>query len=104
MIIPDTNLILYAYDASSPYHEKSRRWFESALGGREMVGLVYPVLFAFLRIATSRKVYQDPMPLVEATEHINSWIRHDTCTIITPPASPPAQDHPAGDLRSIPEL
>jgi predicted nucleic acid-binding protein len=28
MILVDANLLLYAYDAQSPMHEKARRWLE----------------------------------------------------------------------------
>ncbi len=31
MSVPDVNLLIYAYDASSPWHERARNWWEDAL-------------------------------------------------------------------------
>lgn len=53
MIVPDVNLLLYAYDASSPFHPKASAWLSASLSGAEVVGLYPPVRFAFVRIGTS---------------------------------------------------
>ena len=74
MIVPDTNLLLYAYDTTSPFHERARLWWEACLSGAEPVGLAYPTVFAFVRIATSLRVYTNPMTLNEASGCVKSWI------------------------------
>ena len=84
MIIPDANLLLYAYDNSCHYHESAKQWLEKALSGKELIGFTYPVLFAFLRIATSRKVYQNPMSVSEAMDHISLWTNRGNTTLIEP--------------------
>lgn len=28
MILPDANLLLYAYDEASPFHERAKTWWE----------------------------------------------------------------------------
>ena len=84
MIVPDANLLLYAYDADSPFHTPAKQWLEHVLSGREKVGFVHPALFAFLRIATSRKVYQNPMSVREALEHIRSWTNRHNATLLEP--------------------
>lgn len=53
MILPDANLLLYAYDASSPFHQTSATWWSKTLDGSEIVGISSPVLFAFVRLSTS---------------------------------------------------
>ena len=74
MIVPDANLLLYAYDSSSRFHEPAAAWWTSCLDGPEPVGLCAPVLFAFLRIGTSRIVFSDPMTVDEANRRIRSWL------------------------------
>jgi hypothetical protein len=74
MIVPDTNLLLYAYDASSPFHKGASRWWRECLSGREAVGLCSIVLFAFVRVGTSRRAFVDPMSVDEATAHVRSWL------------------------------
>ncbi len=38
VILPDANLLLYAYDAGSPFHDKSAVWWSKCLSGSEPVG------------------------------------------------------------------
>ncbi len=35
MIVPDINLLLYAYDADSPFHAKARAWWQACMTGAE---------------------------------------------------------------------
>ena len=74
MIVPDANLLLYAYDSASPFHERAAGWWQDCLSGRETVGLCGVVLFAFLRIGTNRRAFVNPMQVEEATEHIREWL------------------------------
>ena len=37
MIVPDTNLLVYAYDRTAPNHTRARKWWEDALSGDEPV-------------------------------------------------------------------
>jgi len=74
MIVPDANLLLYAYDSASRFHEPAAAWWRSCLSGGEPVGLCGPVLFAFLRIGTSRRAFVDPLSIEEASEHIRGWL------------------------------
>ncbi len=74
MIVPDANLLLYAYDSTSRFHQPAAIWWQDCLSGAEPVGLCAVVLFAFLRIGTSRKAFEDPMTIEEAAEHVRSWL------------------------------
>lgn len=86
MIVPDANLLLYAYDAQSPHHAAASAWWSTALSGTEAVGLTHPTLFAFIRIATNPRVYERPMTLVAADGHVRSWLaRRVARTLPTPP-------------------
>ena len=35
MIIPDSNVLIYAHDEASQWHDKARAWWEGALSGVE---------------------------------------------------------------------
>lgn len=74
MIVPDANLLLYSYDSSSPFHERAVGWWQDCLSGSEAVGLCTVVLFAFLRIGTSRRAFVHPMSAEEATGHVRDWL------------------------------
>lgn len=82
MIVPDVNLLVYAYDASSPFHPSAKQWWEQSLSGNEPVGLVHPVLFGFVRICTNRRIFTNPMSLAQASEHVMSWLaRHNVIVL-----------------------
>lgn len=74
MIIPDSSLLLYAYNTTSPDHEAAKKWWEGCLSGTEMVGLCYPVLFSFLRVGTSTGAFRTPFTLAQAATEINHWM------------------------------
>jgi hypothetical protein len=74
LIVPDANLLLYAYDAASPFNKAASRWWQSVLSQAEPVGLCAVVLFAFTRIATSRRVFLEPLSIEEAATHVRSWL------------------------------
>ena len=84
MIVPDVNLLLYAYDSTSPFHDRSRAWWESCLSGSEPVGLTHPVVFAFVRIGTNARAYLRPMSLVEASAQVRSWLGRRVTRVLHP--------------------
>lgn len=63
MILVDANILLYAEDSLSEHHEAARNWWDEQLSGTDPVGLCWPVLTAFIRIATNARLQQRPLTL-----------------------------------------
>ena len=84
MILVDANLLLYAEDSLSEHHETARTWWDAQLSGSDPVGLCWPVLSAFLRIATNARLHQRPLTLKEATERVQSWLTQSCVRLIQP--------------------
>ena len=72
MILIDANLLLYAYHPRAEQHEKSRAWLEAVLSGPDLVRFAWLTLWAFLRIATSSRVFDRPLSPSEAEGAISS--------------------------------
>ncbi len=70
----DANLLLYASDESSPYHERSRELLREAALGPEIVYLFWPTIMAYLRIATHPAVFRLPLSMAEAIGNIDALI------------------------------
>jgi len=87
MIVPDINLLLYAYDAASPFHAKAAAWWERCLSGREPVGLLPVVVFGFVRMGTNARAFQHPMTPTEAAGHIRSWLEQPPVELLEPGSS-----------------
>ena len=74
MIVPDINLLLYAYDESSPFHVPAKAWMERVMTGPAPLILLPGVVFGFVRIATNPRVFREPMTVAEAAGHVRSWL------------------------------
>jgi len=84
VIIPDINLLVYAYNSDAPHHEEAREWWESCLSERQTVGIPWVVALGFVRIMTSRVVLTDPMDPVEALAHVRSWLERPQAHLLVP--------------------
>jgi hypothetical protein len=84
MIIPDINLLLYAYDSASPFHTKAAVWWQSCLSGTEPVGLLHAVVFGFVRTATNARAFVNPMAPSEAAGHVRSWLEQPPVRVLEP--------------------
>lgn len=51
-MMPDANVLIYAFRKELPQHEVASDWLRKVLAGGEMIGLVVPVELAFLRLMT----------------------------------------------------
>jgi len=74
MILPDTNLLIYAYDQSSPFHTRAKAWCERLMTGPAPVILLPSVVFGFVRIATHPRVFQEPLAVGEAAALVRAWL------------------------------
>ena len=83
MIIPDTNLLLYAYNTVDRKHTIARTWLESVMNGSEPIGFCWPVLLGFLRLSTS-KVFLQPFDTAEAIAIVNRWLAVPHAMVLQP--------------------
>ena len=70
MIVPDINLLIYAYDAASPFHRKAAKWWEACLSETVTVGIPWLVILGFVRIATNARSFADPLTIEEAVTSV----------------------------------
>lgn len=73
MIVPDLNLVVYAYNRDAPQHAVARAWWEGLLNGTEPVAIPWVVVLGFLRLMTHRSVLIHPMSPTEALAPIRAW-------------------------------
>lgn len=86
MIVPDVNLLLYAYDTNSRFHAAAAAWWRACLAGNEPVGIPLVVAFGFVRVATSARVFEQPMTPGEAAGHIRAWLAQPVVEVLEPRA------------------
>lgn len=70
----DANLLLYATDSRSKFHQAARDWLLEQLSGGRRVGLPWQSLAAFLRLATHPRVSANPLSPADAWRLVTTWL------------------------------
>ena len=84
MIVPDINLLVYAYKDSAPEHERARRWWESLMNGREDVGVPWVVAIGFVRIMANPRAVDSPIPPSQTIAAVGEWFSYSHVRPVTP--------------------
>ena len=84
MILPDVNILMYAYREDAPRHRRYRQWLEKVLDGREAFGISDLVLAGFIRVVTHTRVFSPPSPMRHALGFVGVVRGHPNCVRVTP--------------------
>lgn len=84
MILPDINLLVYAYNRDAPHHAESRTWWEGLLNGPQSVGLPWAVVCGFVRLMTHPAVLVTPLDPGRAVGHVRSWFDFPSVEVLEP--------------------
>jgi uncharacterized protein len=95
VILVDANLLVYAANHAAPEHAHARAWLDDRLNGAPRVGLPWPSLLAFVRLATNPVVVREPTPLASAWRQVEEWLACEPAWVPLP-----GPEHPA-ILRSL---
>ena len=84
MIVPDLNLLVYAHNDSTPFHDPALIWWEGLVNGSERVGVPWIVLAGFVRLMTHRRMLANPVTTTQAVDYIREWFRFPHVMPINP--------------------
>lgn len=70
----DANLLLYASDDDSPFHERATVLLDEIAIGPELAYLFWPTAMAYLRIATHPAIFARPLSHAEARSNLESLL------------------------------
>ena len=84
MILPDANLLIYAYNDSAEQRDAARKWLKEMLVGTETVCFCWQTITAFLRISTNRKIFVEAYSPAEAIEVVENWLSAPAARIVLP--------------------
>jgi uncharacterized protein len=85
MKLVDVNVLLYAVNREAAHHSTCLKCWESALSGRESIGLAWAVLLAFLRVSTKSNAFVVPLSPTDALERIETWLDHPNTRVVQEP-------------------
>jgi toxin-antitoxin system PIN domain toxin len=80
----DTNVLVYAADEYSPYHEPCLDWIERHRRRPDAWYTTWPILFEFLRVATHRRALRRPWSVSTAWEFVTALLASPGLGILVP--------------------
>jgi uncharacterized protein len=101
VILVDANLLIYAFDETSPHHRPAHEWLDHQLSGTAKVGIPWESTMAFLRIVTNPRIYGHAISAETAWQQVHDWLAAEVAW-----APQPTDQHAAilGDLLSQPGI
>ena len=72
IVLPDVNVLVYAFRRESSLHERYAAWLAELLGGAHEVAVTEATLTGFLRIVTNPRIYADPAPTSDALAFVDA--------------------------------
>jgi toxin-antitoxin system PIN domain toxin len=84
MILPDVNVLVYAFRPDVPEHAVSRAWLREIITGDAKFALSKMTLSALVRITTNRRAYPVPASLEDAFGFCDELLGQPHCQVIEP--------------------
>lgn len=82
MIAVDTNILVYAHRADSPWHRAADRTVTALAEGAAPWAIPWPCLHEFLAVVTHAGIFRPPTPLAHALEQVESWLESPSLRLI----------------------
>ena len=86
MILPDVNVLLYAFRDDATEHDRYHGWLEDLVNGDEASGMSPQVLCSVVRIATHPRIYVSPSRLEDTLAFARVLLEQPNCTVVRPGA------------------
>ncbi len=86
MLLPDVNILVYAYREDAPGHQRFREWLQDLVNGNEAYGISDLVCSGFLRVVTHPSIFNPPSPITDALAFIEQVRGQSNCVVFAPGA------------------
>jgi hypothetical protein len=84
MILPDVNVLIYAFRKDLPHHATCRRWLVDLISGESVFGISPLALAAVVRITTNPRAFQTPSHTEEAFGFCDDILNQPLCRVVEP--------------------
>jgi uncharacterized protein len=84
VILPDVNVLLYAFRSDAENHAAYRNWLEGVLNGEMAYGMSPQVLASVIRLATHPRIFVRPDSLADAVAFASVLLDQPHCQLIQP--------------------
>jgi toxin-antitoxin system PIN domain toxin len=84
MLVVDTNILVYATDADSPFHGKARSWLDKRRAQPDAWYITWSILYEFLRVTTHPRVLRRPWNAPEAWAFVAALLDSPGLDVLVP--------------------
>jgi uncharacterized protein len=84
MILPDVNVLIYAFRKDLPQHTVCHAWLTAVITGESQFGVSPVALSAVVRITTNGRVFRHPSALSEAFGFCDDILDQPHCQMVAP--------------------
>jgi len=84
VILPDVNVLLYAFRRDADRHAEYQAWLQDVVTGDEPYGMAPQALASVLRISTNRRIFAPATPLQAALDFCRMLLESDYCVVVQP--------------------
>ncbi len=84
MILPDVNVLIYAFRPEVPQHAVCRQWLQTVVDGDAPFGISPLSLGAVVRVTTHRRTWRTPSSLEDAFKFCDFLFDHPHCQVVEP--------------------
>lgn len=84
MILPDVNVLIYAFRADSSRHSICKSWLDKIVLGDAQFGISPLALSAAARIVTNPRIFRQPSSVAEAFGFCNNLLGQPHCETVRP--------------------
>jgi uncharacterized protein len=84
VILPDVNVLIYAFRADSARHSVCKPWLDGIVNGDARFGLSPLALSAVARIATNPRIFRQPSPIEEVFAFCDNLLGQPHCEPVRP--------------------
>jgi toxin-antitoxin system PIN domain toxin len=74
MIVIDVNLLIYAYDSTTPPHAEAKAWIEAIFSSGDTIGLPWLNISAFIRILTYPGIHGERFSRDQVLSIVDGWL------------------------------
>jgi uncharacterized protein len=84
VILPDVNVLLYAFRRDAVRHAEYATWLQDVVAGDEPYGIAPQALASLVRISTNPRIFGPATPLPAALDFCRTLLESDYCVVIQP--------------------
>jgi uncharacterized protein len=84
LILPDVNVLIYAFRADSEDHEQYKEWLEFVINGPGAYGIAPQVLASVIRICTHPRIFSRPSSQSDVFKFCRVLLEQPNATVTAP--------------------